>query len=282
MRYIFLRYPEGKTKAVTFSYDDGLQSDLTMAEILSRHGMKGTFNLSSAGFGNPVNLSEEQVKTGLIEKGFEIACHGKSHLSAARLRPARTVEEVLDCRKELEKMFGTIVRGYAYPDTSFLHSENGGNYEVTREILTLLDVAYARTLAGDNDRFSLPTDWLAWMPTAHGTNPELDAYIEKFVGLDVNGLYPSEKWPRLFYIWGHSSEFCADWSRLESICDKLGGKADTWYATNIEIYEYCHAYQQLIWSADGLTVCNPTLLDLWLDAEGTTVKVPSGKTVHLN
>ena len=32
MRYRFLRFPEGKFKAVTFSYDDGLHADIRLAK----------------------------------------------------------------------------------------------------------------------------------------------------------------------------------------------------------------------------------------------------------
>ena len=44
MRSVFLRYPDGKSKAVTFSYDDGHTSDKRLAEIFDKYGIKGTFN----------------------------------------------------------------------------------------------------------------------------------------------------------------------------------------------------------------------------------------------
>lgn len=44
MRFV---YPEGKNKALTFSYDDGQIHDRKLVEILNRHGMKGTFHLNS-------------------------------------------------------------------------------------------------------------------------------------------------------------------------------------------------------------------------------------------
>ena len=33
IRTVFMRYPEGKAKAVTFSYDDGVPQDKRLAEI---------------------------------------------------------------------------------------------------------------------------------------------------------------------------------------------------------------------------------------------------------
>ena len=38
----------GKRKALTFSYDDGVQEDKRLVALLNRYGMKGTFNLGSA------------------------------------------------------------------------------------------------------------------------------------------------------------------------------------------------------------------------------------------
>ena len=40
-------FPEGKFKALTFSYDDGNVADRRLVEIFNRYGMKGTFNLCS-------------------------------------------------------------------------------------------------------------------------------------------------------------------------------------------------------------------------------------------
>ena len=47
MRYQFLRFPEGKAKAVTFSYDDGVRQDLKFSDVLEKYQIKATFNLNS-------------------------------------------------------------------------------------------------------------------------------------------------------------------------------------------------------------------------------------------
>ena len=46
MKYQFMRFPGGKAKAVTFSYDDGFRSDLRLLETMGRYGIKGTFNIT--------------------------------------------------------------------------------------------------------------------------------------------------------------------------------------------------------------------------------------------
>ena len=40
-------FPEGRTRVLTFSYDDGNDSDRRLAQIFTDHHMKGTFNLNS-------------------------------------------------------------------------------------------------------------------------------------------------------------------------------------------------------------------------------------------
>ena len=74
--YRFLRFPEGKLKAVTFSYDDGVRQDIRFAELLSAHGMKGTFNLNS-GVANDDRVPQKEFKK--LYQGHEIACHGLTH-----------------------------------------------------------------------------------------------------------------------------------------------------------------------------------------------------------
>jgi hypothetical protein len=40
-------FPNGKMKALTLSYDDGVEQDRRLVEILNRHGVKAAFNLNS-------------------------------------------------------------------------------------------------------------------------------------------------------------------------------------------------------------------------------------------
>ena len=42
MRYQFLRFPGGKGKAVTFSYDDGVSQDLKLSDILEKYQITNT------------------------------------------------------------------------------------------------------------------------------------------------------------------------------------------------------------------------------------------------
>lgn len=282
--YRFIRFPGGKVKAVTLSYDDGIKSDITLREIIDKYGIKCTFNINSNFIGVYENkLTAEEIKAELFDKGHEIAVHCANHRAPGQTRSIEGIKEVLQCRSELESLLGCIIRGMAYPNSGITRMESGDTYENIRSYLKNLDIAYSRTLGGDNDSFSIPTDWYAWMPTAHHNNPHIFEYIEKFINFEPSTVYEGNRQAKLFYIWGHSYEFANDnsWDRLEEICSKLGGRDDIWYATNMEIYEYVNAYYALVFSVDEKTIYNPTLSDVWFENENGVYCVKSGETIRI-
>ena len=285
--YRFLRFPEGKLKAVTFSYDDGIKQDIRFSEILSSHGLKCTFNINSSRVreGSETTLSYGEIQEHILDKGHEVAVHGEFHRAPALQRPVDGIRDVLHCREALEGNLGIIVRGMAYPDSGICMNQPGAaKYEKIQEYLSDLGIAYSRTLGGDNDAFDLPCDPYAWMPTAHHNNPRIFDYIEKFNAITEESQYYSRKTAKLFYIWGHSYEFDRNnnWDLIEKICDTLGGKNDVWYATNIEIHDYIEAYKSLVFSADERIVYNPTSTKVWFWMDNRMYSVGAGETLKLN
>ena len=280
MRYVFMRYPGGKRKALTFSYDDGVVQDERLAGIFDRYGMKGTFNFNCMHL-RAFQYSKEQIREIFLSKGHEIAVHGANHRASGNIRPIECIRDGLECRMELEERCDGIIRGMAYPDCGIRMMGNANGYEQIKSNLTDLDIAYARTLGGDNDGFMLPDDFHAWMPSAHHNNPNIMEYADKFLSIPFS--YSATCVPRLFYIWGHSYEFDKDnnWDRIEAICEKLANNDDIWYATNIEIYDYVKAYKSLRYSADGKRIYNPTLIDVFIDADGVLYEIKSGETVFI-
>lgn len=283
-RYRFLRFPGGKTKAATFSYDDGVKSDVRLATTLSAYGLKGTFNLNSFSMRGDSGISKDDVKAYILDKGHEVAIHGFYHRAEGTLRAIEGIREVVDNRIELENLFGIIIRGMAYPDSGITRFTNDATYSAIKNYLTELDICYSRTLGGDNNGFNLPADWHAWMPTAHHKNPNLLKWIDEFKAIDFSkNTYGAHRLPKLLYIWGHSYEFNNDnnWDLFEEICRKIADSDDTWYATNMEIYEYVKAYNSLEFSADGRIIKNPTLFTIWLDNDGVIHSIKPGEVITL-
>ena len=143
MRYRFMQFPGGKMKAVTLSYDDGVKQDLRFIEVINRYGLKCTFNINS-GFileaESERYLTAEDVRKHMLGNGHEIAVHGKYHRAPGVQRPIDGIQDVLNCRLELEKEYGIIVRGMAYPDSGINRFQNGAEYSEIRSYLKYMSL----------------------------------------------------------------------------------------------------------------------------------------------
>ena len=280
--YRFMRFPGGKPKAVTLSYDDGCPQDERLGEIIDRYGLKCTFNLNSAFLLERESGAAAIARAkGFLENGHEVAVHGAHHLANGIMNPIDGIRDVLQCREELEQIFGRIIRGMAYPDSGIGRFTDGNTYQTVKNYLQALGIVYARIVGGENDRFDLPADWLSWTPTIHHAHPDVLSYVDKFVASKPNDGYYADRYPRLFYLWGHSYEFDEqnNWELMETIGQRLGGMEDTWYATNIEVYEYVTAYRSLVRSADGKRMYNPTVTPVWFFQNSRNYCVNPGETL---
>ena len=272
----FYRFPGGLRKALTLSYDDGVEQDIRLMEILDKHGIRCTFNLNSGcwakeGTVYPAGqvhrrLTAAQAAKVYANPNHEVAAHCLTHASLPELSQAEMAHEVLADRENLEAMFGGIIRGLAYPFGTYS--------DKAVEALRVSGVAYARTVAGTNN-FNIPNEWLLLHPTCHHNAPNLMQLCDQFLNM------PAPFGSRLFYLWGHSYEFEGDnnWHVIEHFCERMGGRDDIWYATNIQIVDYVNACRAIIASADGHRLHNPTATDVWADVNGKTVCIRAGETV---
>ncbi|WP_160677180.1 polysaccharide deacetylase family protein [Clostridium sp. C8-1-8] len=279
MAGIFLRFPEGRTKALTLSYDDGVEQDVKLIEIMNKYGLKGTFNLNSGLYAPEGTIypngqihrrmAEKKVTEVYKNSGQEVAVHALTHPSLIDIPTPMVANEVIKDRENLEKQFGLIVRGMAYPYGTF-------NDDVVK-VLENCGIVYARTVISTND-FRIPKDWLRLTATCHHNSPELMKLAKSFMEDDIADQ------PYLFYLWGHSYEFEADdnWKVIEEFAQYVGNNKDVWYGTNIEIYEYIEAFNKLIFSVDGTRVQNPSSKKLWFKhLSGQLVEVEAGETVEI-
>ena len=279
IKYQFLKFPGGKSKAVTLSYDDGVIEDIRFSDVITKAGLKCTFNLNSKVLRKD-GVTDQQVQEKFIDRGPEVAVHGYAHIAQCYQRPIEGIKEILNGRLELEERFDRIIRGMAYPDRVPDFFENGTNYEIIRNYLKDLGIVYARTAGHDNYNFYLPDDWYKWTPSVHHSNPNVFDYIDKFLNIEFT---KAKHGPRLFYMWGHTYEFERknNWDLLDKICEKLGGHEDIWYATNMEIYEYVNAYYSLVHSADASKVYNPTTYTIWFMCNGEPYTIKPGETIYV-
>ena len=276
MNHYFVRWPGFLKKAVTLSYDDGVTQDVRLISIMDQYGIKGTFNLNGHEFteNRPAIFSHERLSRSVALELYntpehEVAIHSYTHPFLEQLPAGNAAWQIVQDRQALEQMYGTIVRGMAYPMGTY-------NDDVVNT-LRQCGVAYARTVKSTY-AFTLPEDWLRWHPTCHHRDSRLQELCDKFLDLQI-------KWgaPRLFYLWGHSYEFDDkdNWHVIENFCKQMGGRADIWYATNMEIYTYIEASRQIVASMDGSRIYNPTVTTLYLEADGKDIVLEPGQTIQL-
>ncbi len=271
MSYLLMRFPQGKRKALTLSYDDGTRTDVRLANILNEHGLKCTFNINSGLFSAWSSRMSEEESLALYGKSVhEVAVHGVKHLSLAEVDKASATYEVVNDRRALEKLFNRVIKGMAYA--------NGSYSDSVVQILKDCGISYARTTVS-TERFDIPTDWLRLPATCHHNNPRLMELARTFIE-EKEPAYAWARKPTLFYLWGHSHEFDGNdnWQVIEEFASYMGGRKDVWYATNGEIYAYVKAYDSLEFSSDGSAVYNPTATDVWLEFSGVKAVAKAGET----
>lgn len=256
---------DGKRKVFTMSYDDAKVTDRKMIEILDRHGIKATFNVSS-GLYSPAEVEPESERPPLTRasaislyknSGHEVAVHGYTHWRQDDLNASEMLYEILEDKINIERDYGVIARGAAYP--------YGLCSDELIDILKICRIEYARV--GECSRkFGFPKDWYKLMPTCHHNDERLMDLAKAFVEeVDRRG------WCRMFFVFGHSYEFDRDdnWHVLEELAEYVGGREDIWYATNIEIYDYVQAYKRLQSNYDMTIIHNPSAIPVWVELGGT-------------
>ncbi|MCI8735232.1 MAG: polysaccharide deacetylase family protein [Clostridia bacterium] len=273
----YMRFPDGKCKAATFSYDDGVKADIKLIKIFDKYGVKGTFNLNSILFDCENwhdRMDEELTYKTFINCGHEIALHGARHIFLNKVPLPEAANEIVQNRLYLENKFKKIVRGMAY-------AYNGYNSEIIN-LLKSLGVTYARTTE-ESHSFEVPENWLTLKPTCHHADPKLGELTDRFLNQSPEDEFKHRE-PWLFYVWGHSYEFDdnGNWHIIENLCRRLSENKDIWFASNGEIYDYVQAYNRLVFSLDGERVYNPSCIPVFIELRGRVYEIPCGKEISFD
>lgn len=273
-------YPGGKKKAVTFSFDDGTSQDIRLVGLLNKYGLKATFNFNSGICRNACFAVTENGKSvwdgscALREcfEGHEIASHSLTHPILTNLSDSECLKEIVDDKKILGDVMGYEIRGFAAP----------GGYVDDRLIKYLKQsgICYNRTTVPTKE-FSLPEDFLRWDSTGHIC--ELLKEENKNLLSDFKN---TEQELACLYLWGHSFELnildCYSkeawkglrerWGFLEDIFRNISGSLDTWYATNIEIFDYVTAIRKAVITENQIENKSDRTLYFSIDDEPTQVE----------
>ncbi len=227
----------GKMKAVTFSYDDGVTQDIRFTELLNKYNLKCTFNINSSLLGlcgelliENQKIQHKKVKPGDVKhiyEGHEIAVHTMTHPNLTNLDDDVITYQVERDRIALSELAGYEVIGMAYPCGGVNNDDR-----VAKVIKETTGVKYSRTITC-SDSFLPQNNLYRFNPSVyHRDADKMLAMAEEFINLKPTS-------PQVFYIWGHSYEFdinCrANWEFIEEFFKIISGKNDIFYGTNKEI-----------------------------------------------
>jgi peptidoglycan/xylan/chitin deacetylase (PgdA/CDA1 family) len=237
----------GKRPAmVTTSWDDGHPLDLRVAELLDKHGLRGTFYvpLNYAAF---PRLTPSQMRA-MQASGMEIGSHTVSHPRFTQLPDVDALRELKDSRDGLEQILGGRVRSFCFPEGKFsrghLSLVKAAGYELARTT-----VAFRTEL--DFHPYAMPVTFQFWPHSRQilirhalkeGNLSGLANWIRRWKGeSDVFELSRQvmgyiETFGGILHIWGHSWEIESRglWPILERTLAGCAHRPGINYVTNID------------------------------------------------
>jgi hypothetical protein len=272
---IEMLFPEGKSKAIILSFDDGTISDRRLVQLMNDYALKGTFHLNSNKLNTKVYLTKAEIKS--LFSGHEVSVHSANHPGLSGLSKIDIVNEVIEDRKELEKLTGSSIRGMAYPFGSY--------DDLVVETISGLGIEYARTVA-DTYNFSMPKNFLIWHPSIHQfgkaffkpNDTENDKKeIISFYNLVSDFLKADTL--ALLNVWGHSWENNGEgnrWVEMENFFKLVSKNKAIYYTTHIYLVDYINAYKNLKFSVDQTIIENHSAIDIYIKVENISYKIPAG------
>lgn len=244
-------------KFFVWSFDDGLEQDKKIVEILRSYHMGATFNLNSGLYGKqqmigrigtlgckevPLDkfqgqkfhilkyvphrrIPEDELRQ--VYEGFEIASHTTTHQNLTKLTAQQIEKDIASDVQNLSKMFSQKVTGFAYPF--------GASNSITRQALQSCGITYAR-LGKSSDDFSFPKDPLS-LPIScwHISSKAMDK-LEHFLSA------PAQEEDQLFLMFAHGYEFDfgmkeSSWDKFKHICDRVSQHTEVICCSTAQAFE---------------------------------------------
>lgn len=213
-------------------WDDGVEDDIRVCDILRRHGARATFNLN-AGLHGPQRggrwrhkdvkdvqrLARPELPA--VYAGFTIANHSLTHPWPTRIPLAEWEREVVDGRKQLQDIFGQPIWGFAYP--------YGDVNEAVIEVVRAAGHRYARAPGRVKATPCYPpADRLLFATDCHFAAPDFWERYARAKAAQAS----------VFYFWGHSYEMVtdADWQTYTDNIARLSADPDAVWADLPELF----------------------------------------------
>lgn len=233
-------------KYFAWSFDDGLEQDKKIIEILKEFHMGATFHLNSGLLGDRTyegrignlgmtekpasefdpdkrhllpyvphfRIPEEEIRE--VYQGFEIASHTCHHVNLRKCSEEDRIHEISEDVKALSAIFDQDVCGFAYP--------YGMGAKQSREALQKAGIRYAR-LAKSDRSFRFPQDPLAMPFSCWHISAKTFDVLDQFFQMDLNGE------DAFFLMFAHGYEFDfetkeSNWKKFRRICETVAAHED--------------------------------------------------------
>jgi peptidoglycan-N-acetylglucosamine deacetylase len=232
-----------KSIVLTTSWDDGHRSDLRLARLLGKYGLKGTFYISphNQEFAQSDLLTEQEIRD--IGRDFEIGAHTLTHRPLPSISEEEAEKEIAGSKSLLEQITGRAVDAFCYPRGAYRESDV--------RLVAAAGYRYARTVK--RYAFEVKNPYRA--PTSlhiynHRSTFELvrTTRFSRFRPIvawrclqwDVLGRSMFDRLLSeggIFHIWGHSWEIdqADDWQPLEDLFRYISGHPTVTYTPNGEL-----------------------------------------------
>lgn len=281
---IEMLFPEGKSKALILSYDDGAKQDRQLVQLMNKYHLIGTFHLNSNKLSTNSYfdyLNKDEIKE--LYKGHEVSVHTANHPNLPDMNTIDIIYEIVDDRRELERLVGYPVRGMAYPF--------GNTNDAVIDAIDGLGIEYARTV-GDTYNFEIPLDFLRWHPTIHQfakaywepNQPEKDTKELDFFHKILNNFLQTKELA-LLDIWGHSWEMGTDqnkWEETEKFFKLLANNDDIYYTKQIDLVDYIKAFRNLKFGVNKNVVYNSSSTNVTCKINNRIYSIPAGANLFLD
>ena len=212
-------------------WDDGVEDDIRLCELLRQKDAKASFNLNAGLHGvqrgsrwryqdckDVLRLAKSELLSAY--DGFTIANHSYSHPWANQIPIEQWEREVVDGRKVLQDIFGQEVLGFAYP------------YTVTSPAIADVVRAAGHVYARDG-QFTTPSfppaDPMQFAADCHFAVPDFWERYAKAKAANAS----------VFYFWGHSYELVteADWQAFAKKIERFNADPDAVWADLEELFQ---------------------------------------------
>jgi peptidoglycan/xylan/chitin deacetylase (PgdA/CDA1 family) len=273
--FVDFTYPEGKTKALVLSYDDGTIQDIELTELFDKNNLIGTFNLNSKYLGvrrgwpqqNGDTIYQRYVPKDsllIIYKNHEIAAHGALHKYFTDISNEEVLEEINTDLEILESLTNREIISMAYPF--------GSTNDTIANLIASTGIKNGRTV-DDTYTYDIPKNYMIWHPTCHDSKV-LD-YLNPYLELNEQQL-------SVFYVWGHSWEFGNEerWKNMVTFCEKIGKSNDIWSVGHGKLTNYLLAIENV--QIDEQKILNPSdNSPIWINLSSGIEKLEPGESIQL-